>query len=363
MSDENTSTEFQPDLSAAVEAQSQIVTPPQGEATIVDASTPIETQPAAQPWYSQVGFEGVADENAAIEQVRNLRQGYGQTYQQAQYYAHQAQQLQSQLEALRQAQQAQPQPAQPQAAKEPEQPKVPWTPQQLDESYLDWIDPATQTWRENTPHAVVIGYQKQQRALREFQAKLYQNPHELLNPLIEERAKSLVSPLQEELQAIKSQMEQQQYQQQVSALLGPYKNQFFAVDQSGQVQRDQFGNPVLTQDGQLFNHYTTVVQQMGITDPRMQAAFAALALERDQLKAGAAQQVAAQPAQPMQTTRQQQDQAIYANGKANGVNRIANRGNTVNAAAPVAAPKQNEHTSLEDELRQSYRQLVGNGLG
>lgn len=359
MSDENTSTEFQPDLSAAVEAQSQIVTPPQGEATIVDASTPIETPQESQPWYSQV-FEGVPDESAAIERVKQLSQGYGQTYQQAQYYAQQAQQLQTQLEALRQAQQAQQVQQQPQAAKEPEQPKVPWTPQQLDESYLDWIDPATQTWRENTPHAVVIGYQKQQRALREFQAKLYQNPHELLNPLIEERAKSLVSPLQEELQAIKSQMEQQQYRQQVSELLGPYKNQFYAVDQSGQVQRDQFGNPVLTQEGQAFNRYTTIVQEMGITDPRQVAAFAALALERDKLKAGAAQQVVAQP---MQTTRQQQDQAIYQNGKANGVNRIGNRGNTINAAAPVTAPKQNEHTSLEDELRQSYRQLVGNGLG
>lgn len=342
------------------------------ESTTTSDSLQAPIAEAAPSWREQLGIPGLEslDDAAAIERVKQIHQAGSQAYQQYQYEQYRAQQLQqqyaqaqAQLQAIQQAQQT----AQQQVAAKPEPPKVPWEPVQVDESYLDWIDPTTGTWRENTPHQVVIGYQKQKRALQEFQNKLYTKPHELLAPLIEERAKALVSPLEEKFAAIQAQMQEQEQRQQIAGLLGPLKDQFYALDQFGQPQRDQFGNPVLTQTGQTFNAYTGAIQQMGIQDPRIVAAVGALATERDALKAQLASLQSGQPAAapaPAPAPRQQHDAAIYQNGKpANGVNRIASHANTITASASPNAPRQNEHTSLEDELRQSFRQLVGNGLG
>lgn len=360
--------EFTPDLSEAVAAQSQIaIAPDVQEQAVVESTTTTDSlqTPVTPSWREQLGLPGLAelDDAAAIERVKQITQAGSQAYQEYQYELRQRQQiqnqnaqLQAQLQAIQQAQQA----SQPQVAAKPEV-KLPWEPVQIDEGYLDWIDPATGQWRENTPHQVVIGYQKQQRALKEFQAKLYTKPHEVIGPMIEERAKALVTPLEEKFAALEQQYAAQQQQAQTAAMLAPFKSQFYAIDQYGQVQLDQFGRPVLTEAGQNFNRYTEIAHQMGFTDPQVAAAMGALATERDMLKAQLAQQPV-QAAAAAVTPRQVQDQAIYANGK-NGANRIANRGQTIAAAANPAAPAQNEHTSLEDELRQSYRQLVGSGLG
>jgi hypothetical protein len=260
--------------------------------------------------------------------------------------------------------------AQQQVAAKPEPPKVPWEPVQVDESYLDWIDPTTGTWRENTPHQVVIGYQKQKRALQEFQNKLYTKPHELLAPLIEERAKALVSPLEEKFAAIQAQLQQQERQQRLRSVIQPFEKHFYSFDQNGQPQRDFNGNPVLTPTGQAFNSYTEIAGAMAQKDPEsLVIASGALATQRDEVAAENAALKAELAAlkggqSPAVAPRQQHDTAIYQNSKpANGVNRIASHANTITASASPNAPRQNEHTSLEDELRQSFRQLVGNGLG
>lgn len=369
--------DFAPDLSEAVAAQSQVaIAPAVQEQTVVESTTTSDSlqTPVAQPapsWREQVGIPGLEslDDAAAIERVRQIHQAGSQAYQQYQYEQYRAQQLQqqyaqvqAQLQAIQQAQQT----AQQQVAAKPEPPKVPWEPVQLDDSYQDYLDPTSSTgWREGTPIQVVASYQKQLKALRDFQTKLYTKPHELLFPLIEERAKALVTPLEEKFAAIQAQMQEQEQRQQIAGLLGPLKDQFYALDQYGQPQRDQFGNPVLTQTGQAFNAYTGVIQQMGIQNPTVVAAVGALATERDALKAEVAALKSGQhAAAPAPAARQQHDAAIYQNGKpANGVNRIASHANTIAASANPNAPRQNEHTSLEDELRQSFRQLVGNGLG
>lgn len=309
----------------------------------------LQTSGAQTPWFQTIGIAGlenVSSEDDARERLRNLERAAqvgAQAYQQSQYYAQELQRLQSQLQSQ------QPAPAQ----KQPEQPKKPWDPVAFDDSWHDWIDPTTKTWRENTPYNVIAGYQKYARAQQEFINRMYTKPEETLAPYIEDRAKGLVTPLEEKIAALESALSEQRRQQEIATLLAPYRSQFYSLDQAGQVQRDQFGNAVLTPQGQSFNNYAVVAQQIGLTDPRHVAVLAMLAAQNEQLR-----QSQQAPAQPAATPRQQHDAAIYPNGKANGANRIANRGNTINASAgnPV---KQNENVSFETAVAERLRALRG----
>jgi hypothetical protein len=341
------------DLTSALASQVETANAPAlQEAPGADSITTEQIQQTPEPWYHRLGVKDAENEDAALERLQRERAAGYQAYQQYQYEAQQRQQLQAQLAAIQQAQQSQ-QPAV--QAKPAEQPKKPWEPVPFDETWLSWIDPATKQFRENTPYQVVIDYQKYARAQQDFINKMFTKPDEVLAPYIAEHAKGLVTPLQEKLDALTAQLEHQRQQQEIQSLLNPYRDQLFVVDQHGQVQRDQFGNPVMTPAGQNFGQYTAVAQQMGLTDPRHQAAFALLAAKVAQLEAQQ-QQPAAQPTP--QTQRAQADAAIYQNGKANGTTRIGNRGNTINASTKPESPLQNEHTSLEDLLRNDYRKLA-----
>lgn len=354
-----------PELADAVSSQSQIASAPAvQDANVVDSTTTEGFQQATpEPWHTRVGitgFEGVENEDAALERVRRIAAAGGQAYQQAQYYAQQNQTLQNQLQAFQaaqlQAQQAQAQP-------KPAAPKKPWDAVPYDDSYLEWIDPATKTWRENTPHNVVINAQKFARAQQEFINKMYTQPDELLAPYIAEQAKGLFTPLQEKLDALQARLDGQAQQQQIASVLMPYRDQLYAVDATGAVQKDQWGNPLLTSMGQSFNQFAAAAEQHGITDPNQRALFALLASQNAEMRARLSQ-APAQPAAPQQTARQQHDQAIYANGTnpPNGVNRLANRGNTLNASQGVNAPLQNQHVSAEDLFRSTFRETFPNGI-
>jgi hypothetical protein len=363
----NLDAELAAGVSDAIASQAEVATAPALQDAVTTDSTVNDVSlqtPVTPSWRERLGFNEL-DDDAAIAQIEKIKQYGGQAYQQAQYLHNQNLQYQQELQQLRQAQQAAVQPAQPKA---PEQPKLPWEPVPFDEEWSSWIDPQTRTWRENTPHQVVIGFQKHAKAMQDFNARLYSKPNEVLTPLIEQHAQSLVSPLQQKLEALEARYQEQEQQQQIASLLAPYTKQFYAHDASGQVARDQYGNPVLTQIGQDFNAATAIAHQMGFTDPKLASVLGSVVAERNELqrRLAALETGQAAPAQaaPQPTARQAQDSALLqnANRNGNGVNRMGNRGGTLNASAPATAPVQNESTSMEDVLRQSLRNTFPNGI-
>ncbi len=349
------------DVSAAVTAQTEIASAPQvQDQSVVDSTATTDSmQTAVAPsWYESLGQEYAGlDEQTALERVRNQISFGANAYQQAQHYHNQAAQLQQQLQAIQQAQLAGAQQVQAQP-KAPEPPKLPWEAVEFDPEWATHIDKATGQWHPNTPVSVVEGYARYQKSQRAMMNALLKDPKGTLQPIFEQYAQAQVSPLQKKLEEIETRLATQNQQSEIASLMAPYRSQLYATDANGQVQRDQYGNPIVTPDGQNFDQFTRVIQGMGVTDPRVVAAFGLLAMENAKYR----NQQAAQPQQA--ATRQTHEQAIYqnGNGKANGVNRLANRGQTLNAAQPVGAPSQNGSISFEEAARNSLRAAFPGGL-
>lgn len=345
-------------LSDALASEAHVaIAPDVQDVTVADSTTAPDSlqTPAAPSWMEQLGIQA-ADENEALERVRQSITAGQQYYQQAQYLARQQQELQAKLNAFEAAKQiAQPQ----QAPAQPEKPKVPWDVPKYDATWDEWIDPATGGWIDVTPPQVKHAHRRYLLAHREALNKIITSPGEALAPVIEERARELMAPMQQRFEALESQLAQKSQQQELQSFLAPYTGQLFVTDQAtGQVQRDQYGNPIQTAMGQSFNQYANAVRQFGVTDDKQVALMALMAAQLAQQQ----QAQAAQQAAPAAPTRQQQDQAIYKKNGTNGATRQPNRGNTINASQGVDAPLQNDRFSAEDLFRQGLRAQFPNGI-
>lgn len=346
-------------LSDALASESQVaIAPDVQDVTVADSTTaPEELQtPPTQSWMEKLGIQAT-DEDEALDRLRQNMTAGQQYYQQAQYLARQQQELQAKLNAFEAAKQVAQQP-QVQSPQKAEQPSLPWEPAELDPEWLTHIDPATRDWKPTAPLSAIDGYAKYQKALRKFQDSMLKNPQAVIQPFIEAHAKQLIAPLQEKLEAFEAQQTHQAQQQKLQSFLAPYTSQLFVVDaNTGEVQRDQYGNPIQTPMGQHFNQTAAGLRQAGFTNDEQIAMTALAAAENFRFRT----QPVAQPA-PAAPTRQQQDAAIYKKNGTNGATRQPNRGNTINASQGVDAPLQNNRFSAEDLFRQGLREQFPNGI-
>lgn len=344
-------------LSDALASQEQVaIAPDVQDVTVADSINPPEElqTPPTQSWMEKLGIQAT-DEDEALDRLRQNMTAGQQYYQQAQYLARQQQELQAKLNAFEAAKQVA---QQPQAPAQPEKPKVPWDVPKYDATWDEWIDPATGGWIDVTPPQVKHAHRRYLLAQREALNKIITSPGEALAPVIEERARELMAPMQQRFEALEAQLANQAQQQKLQSFLAPYTSQLFVVDaNTGEVQRDQYGNPMQTPMGQHFNQTAAGLRQAGFTNDEQIAMTALAAAENFRFRT----QPAAQPVQAA-PTRQQQDAAIYKKNGTNGATRQPNRGNTINASQGVDAPLQNNRFSAEDLFRQGLREQFPNGI-
>lgn len=227
------------------------------------AGTAQPAQPAPPQWQSireaaaaqNFQFDGtVTDDRTALNfllaQANRGRQEnvYAQLGRQL---APQANQIQAYL-----AQQTTPQPATPA--------RQPWEAPEFDERWAGLVtqDPGTGLYTSNqgVPHEIA----QKVNAYAEWKKNYDRNPAAVINGMVEQRAKAIAT------QTFQEQFAAQAREQTIGSIVAENRTWLYQVDQSGQQLRDFQGQYIPTPIGAAYIQQLRAVQQMGVTDPRMQ---------------------------------------------------------------------------------------------
>jgi hypothetical protein len=238
--------------------------------------------------------------------------------------------------------------AQRQQQQPQQQPASKFAPPEYDSKYDQFMemDPRTGRYRSMVPE--LAGYAEQKNRYEEWRRetadRMLRKPDEFFWEVSQERIQKEISTRVQEI------LDARHAQEQINHYFTENAGEFFLLDQSGQPQRDFYGNEVMTPKGQAFVHFATQARELGITNPLRVQQYAAQQVASH--FGGQAVPPQQQPAQPGQQVQQITQQPRSPNGQ------FA----PVSPAAPPLTPQQRNETQKQTFLQGATRnRLNGNG--
>jgi hypothetical protein len=352
--------------------------------------------PSLSQQVSELGFTDVADDADAryrllehYQQLQDANNQWSEYNQQQQQQYQQYQQQKQQQEQYRQQQYQQQQyNAQQQALQQQAQPEEPTGPVQDITGVAHWWNPPGTTleeleqhrenkvhpetgeiytdWKEGTPAEIMQGAETHVGYLEQWANDIIRNPQKVLPNIIEQEFDKLFADRYSALIAYNNQQTAQTQQQQYQQQYGEYKEQtiqditsrnadwlYQANPMDNQPLRDNFGQLVLSPQGEAVTKYINYFRGMGIDDPaklwdlatRMYSGDISTAEPQvQQQQVGHVQQQVQQP--PVGDTLRQ-------------ATHIPSAGGSVPSGSNPSPYSQNPHGSAGDKLRQ---QALTDGL-
>jgi hypothetical protein len=189
-----------------------------------------------------------------LQQAQNNRQ--------ADFYARLGQQIAPHAQQFQTYLQQQQAPAQPQGPQ-------PWEAPEFDERWVNLVDrdPATGVFLAKPGVPAEIA--QKVNAYADWKAKFDRNPAQVINGMVEQRAKAIAADV------VREQLQAQTREQTIGQIVAENRSWIYQLDAQGAPTINPMtGQPVVTPTGARYLHHLQAVRSMGVTDPRHQDSLA-----------------------------------------------------------------------------------------